>query len=287
MATFRRPAPLARLLESLARQKLPPGVGVEVLVVDDDPDGSAAPVVRRFTDGPHPVHYLVDGQRNLARARNRGVEAARGRWLAFIDDDEVAGESWLAAYLERAAEGEADGWLGPVLPRLEREVTSWLDLESFYARPRHPTGAPLPRGELRTSNAFLRRALFAGRRFDPAFGGPRHFGEDSELFGRWVDTGARFAWCDEAVVEEWLPPERHRLAWLARRAYSGGYVWTRIALRGRPRRAALAHLARSLVLLAAGLALLPGALVLGRRRVARLLLRACMQAGHLAGTWIR
>jgi succinoglycan biosynthesis protein ExoM len=282
VATFRRPAPLARLLESLARQKLPPGVGVEVIVVDDDPDGSAAPVARRFAEGPHPVHYLVGGQRNLARARNRGVEAARGRWLAFVDDDEVAAEGWLAAYWERAAEGEADGWLGPVVPRLERVVTPWLDLRTFYARPRHATGAPVPRAELRTSNAFLGRALFAGRRFDPAFGGPRHFGEDSELLGRWAAAGARFAWCDEAVVEEWLPPERHRLAWLARRAYGGGYAWTRLALRGEPRLAALAHLARSLVLLAAGLALLPGALALGRRRAARLLLRACVQAGHAA-----
>jgi succinoglycan biosynthesis protein ExoM len=251
-------------------------------VVDDDPDGSAAPVARHFADGPYPVHYLVDGHRNLARARNRGVEAARGCWLAFIDDDEVAAESWLAAYFERAAEGEADGWLGPVLPRLEREGTPWLGLESFYARPRHATGAPVPRAELRSSNAFLRRALFAGRHFDPAFGGPRHFGEDSELFGRLADAGARFAWCDEAVVEEWLPPERHRLGWLARRAYWGGYVWTRIALRGRPRRVALAHLARSLVLLAAGLAVLPAALGCGRRRAARLLLRVCVQAGHVA-----
>jgi glycosyltransferase involved in cell wall biosynthesis len=284
VATFRRPAPLARLLESLARQKLPPGVGIEVIVVDDDPEASAAPVARRFAGGPHPVHYLVDGRRNLARARNRGVEAARGRWLAFVDDDEVAAEDWLAAYLERAADGDADGWLGPVLPRLEREGPRWLDLATFYARPRHPTGAPVPGGELRTSNAFLRRALFAGRRFDPAFGGPRHFGEDSELFARLAAAGARFAWCDEAVVEEWLPPERHRLGWLARRAYRGGYAWTRLALRGRPRRAALAHLARSLLLLVAGLALLPGALALGRRRAARLLLRACVQAGHVAGS---
>jgi len=287
VASFRRPAGLARLLESLSRQKLPPGVELEVIVVDDDPEGSAGPVARRFAGAGPRLWYLAHGRRNLASARNRGVEAARGRWLAFVDDDEVAREDWLSAYWERAVEGRADGWLGPVLPRLECAGPAWLDLESFYARPRHPTGTPVPRAELRTSNAFLRRALFAERRFDPAFGGPRHFGEDSDLFGRLADAGARFAWCDEAIVEEWLPPERHRLAWLARRAFSGGTVFTRIALRGRPRRAALLHGARSLLLLAAGALLLPGSLALGRRRAARLLLRVCVQAGHLAGLLAR
>src|SRR5262249_58025127 len=124
---------------------------------------------------------LEEPVRNIAVARNRGVDAAAGRWLAFIDDDEAAEEEWLAAHLERARVGRADGSFGPVLPRLEEVVTPWLAPEIFYARPRHATGRLLGRADLRTSNAFLRAALFQGRRFDPAYG--RSGGSDSELFG--------------------------------------------------------------------------------------------------------
>lgn len=279
VATCRRPAGLARLLESLARQKLPGRLALEVVVVDNDAAGSAAEVLERFA-AALPLRSFVEPRRNVAHARNRCVEEARGHWLAFVDDDEAADEGWLAAYWDRADAGDADGLFGPVRPRLEEVVTPWLEAERFYARPRHATGAPLAAESLATNNAFLRRTLFVGQRFDPAFG--RSGGSDSELFARMQREGARFFWCDEALVDEFVPPERHRLAWLARRAFRGGVVHTRVEARERGRWRCAGRVAPRALAGLVGFGAASGiAAAAGPAAAASPLLRACTQAGHL------
>jgi succinoglycan biosynthesis protein ExoM len=279
VATHRRPEGLARLLASLARQKRPVGLELEVLVVDNDADGSAAPVLERWR-GELPLRSFCEPRRNIAHARNLGLAHARGRWLAFVDDDEEADEDWLAAYWEWAEAGDADGWLGPVLPRYEPAAAPWLEAGGFHARPRHASGARLGLAQLSTSNAFLRRNLLEVRRFDPGFG--RSGGEDTELFARLLRAGAVFRWCDEARVLETIPPARQGLGWLAQRAFRGGVVTSRLerlrlgggsalALRGPRGLAGLALCGAALPLAALG----------GRVPAARAALRACTQAGHL------
>jgi succinoglycan biosynthesis protein ExoM len=281
VATCRRPEGLARLLESLAGQKLPSGCELEVLVVDNDPAGSAGPVLHAF-GGRLPLRVFAEPRRNIARARNRAALAAAGSWLAFIDDDECADETWLAEHWSCVHEYDCDGSFGPVVPRLVENVTPWLAADLFYGHPRHDTGTPLAPADLRAGNAFVRRTLFAGRRFDPEFG--RTGGEDTDLFGRMLAAGARFLWCDEARVTERVPPERHRPAWLSRRAFRGGSVHTRIEARrrrpGAPPRAAAPRAALAALLCAAAL---PPALLLGRAAAFRVWLRLCVQAGHLWG----
>jgi succinoglycan biosynthesis protein ExoM len=283
IATYRRPESLARLLASLSRLKLAAEPTLEILIVDNDPQRSAAATARSLGEFPHPVRWLEDPRPNIAHARNRAVDLAEGRWLAFIDDDEVADEHWLAAYWQRAAEAECDGWLGPVLAPLEENVSGWLDPETFYARPRYATGTLLGRASLRTSNAFVRRALFEGRegrRFDPAFG--RSGGEDCELFGRMLQAGARFCWCDEAIVTEFVPAARYRLAWLGRRAFRGGVVHTRLEQRRLGRGSALVRGgSRALAGLLLFATATPLAALAGRPAAARAWLRTCTQAGHL------
>ena len=278
VATCRRPAGLARLLASLRALTRPAGCELEVVVVDNDPARSAAPVLSDAGCVPG-LRALWEPRRNIARARNRGVEAARGRWLAFVDDDEVVEPGWLAAYWEQACADSADGWFGPVIPALEPGGSSWLP-ESFHARPRFATGAPLGVAQLSTSNAWLRASLFEWRRFDPELG--LRGGSDTELFGRMLREGARFRWCDEARVSESIPAARHRLGWLAQRAFRGGFVHTRLEQRevGRAR-AAWRGLPRAVAALGATALALPVAALGGRTPAARVWLRGCTQVGHL------
>ena len=98
IATFRRPSGLARLLDSLAKLKLPEGVTVEIVVVDNDPAASAAPILAGWRATPHVLRAFGEPRANVSHARNRGVAESRGRWLAFIDDDEVADENWIAGF---------------------------------------------------------------------------------------------------------------------------------------------------------------------------------------------
>jgi len=278
IATYRRPLGLARLLDSLERLKLPSGLRIETIVVDNDEGGSARSIVESRVDSLDPIRYCIEPRRNIAHARNRAVSQARGEWLVFIDDDEAAEEDWIAGYWELIERAQCDGAMGPVLPRLEEVVTPWLDVETFYARCRHATGEPLDAGDLYTSNALVHRRLFDERGFDPAYG--LTGGSDSELFGRMLRSGARFLSCDEARVVEFVPPERHRLGWLAQRAFRGGCVHTRIARSNAPGDW-LNRVLRAAALLCGFAALAPLAALRGRQPLVRVVLRICTQAGHL------
>jgi succinoglycan biosynthesis protein ExoM len=279
VATCRRPEGLSRLLTSLARMRLPKGIRVELIVVDNDPAGSAAAFLAGFA-APFAMRCFAEPRRNIAHARNRAVEEARGRWIAFVDDDEVVDPGWIEAYWSAVDAVACDGFFGPVQRRVEEVVTPWLDVDRFFSGPRLADRASVGPGEFATNNALVRADLFDDRRFDPHFG--LRGGSDTELFARMWSAGAQFCWCDTARVQELIPPGRHRLGWLMRRAFRGGFVTTLLeqrrlgtwtaARRGVPR--ALAAL--SLVILG-----LPLAALAGRAAAARVWLRGCTQAGHL------
>jgi succinoglycan biosynthesis protein ExoM len=284
IATYRRRYGIARLLDSLARLKLPDGVRAEVIVVDNDPASEPSHAPGADAYAPLPLRWLREPRKNIAYARNLAVANARGEWLAFVDDDEVVDERWLAAYCERASEGDADGYFGPVLPRIEARPTSWLDA-SFFERARFATGTRITNLGAHTCNAFVRRSLFRDARFDPSFG--RSGGEDTALFRRLAARGSRFEWVDDAFVHEYVPAERHRPGWLTRRAFRGGCVHAQVEHElGRvPSRSA----AVTQAVAAAGALLLASAALLvgGRARSLRVALHASVQAGkawgHLGG----
>jgi hypothetical protein len=281
IATHRQRWGLSQLLESIARLKQPEDLRAEVIVVDNDPASDPAQAPAAGTQvGDFPLRWLREPRRNDAIARNRALEVARGRWLAFVADGAVLDERWLAAYWSCASEGECDGYFGPVLPCFEVRANPWLDL-SFYPPHRRRTGAPLRSGEPFPWNGFVRRALLRDDRFDPAFA--RAGAEGTALFGALLARGARFAWCDEAIAHTVVPTAWQRPGWLAHRAFWTGCTQASLE-RGLGRvesrsAAATAALARAGALgAAAALALLGG-----RARSLRLALAAADQAGRAWG----
>jgi succinoglycan biosynthesis protein ExoM len=270
-----RPDGLARLLESIGRLKRPPGLALEIVIVHNAAQPAAAD---RAPDPGAPVRHFCEPRANLSHVRNRSVEEARGRWLAFVDDDETVHEGWLAAYWSLAETHDCDGFFGPVLPRLEPAASAWLDAR-FFARERFASGTPIRERGARTGNAFVRRGLFEEFSFDPAFG--RTGGEDSDLFRRMQARGRQFLWCDEAQVDEFVPAERQRVGWLTRRALRGGATYVRVEARTASSRRR--QLARSVLKALVVLVGLPLAAALGRRVALRGWLRVCVQAGKLCG----
>lgn len=97
-----------RCLKSILNQS---GVSLEVIVVDD---GSFDDTVEKANQhhGSTRVSVLTGPNEGPARARNRGVEVARGKYIAFADaDDEVLTEAYstLVDSLERTGSDIATG----------------------------------------------------------------------------------------------------------------------------------------------------------------------------------
>ncbi len=90
--TFRREQALARCLDALARQDLPPAA-FEVIVVDDDARRGASPDLPNVSC-PFALRCVGGGGAGAAGARNEGARHANAPLLLFLDDDVVA-DPWL------------------------------------------------------------------------------------------------------------------------------------------------------------------------------------------------
>src|SRR6476659_2588711 len=79
----------------------------EVVVVDD---GSTDETPLGLTDIGDPRLRVVrhESGRGLPAARNSGISAARGRWVAFLDDDDLWSPVKLRLVLDVAGEANAD-----------------------------------------------------------------------------------------------------------------------------------------------------------------------------------
>src|SRR5208282_1002266 len=77
IATCHRSDRLHALLGDLITQQFPVH---EIIVVDNDADGSARLVVERYArdNPPCPIHYAIEPIRSIALARNRAVALSRG-----------------------------------------------------------------------------------------------------------------------------------------------------------------------------------------------------------------
>jgi glycosyltransferase involved in cell wall biosynthesis len=94
---------LSRTLAGALNQ---PGVEHEVVVVDD---GSVDETPQRLAELRDPRLRVVrhSHPKQLAAARNAGISAARGKWLAFLDDDDLWSPRKLRAQLDAAIAGGA------------------------------------------------------------------------------------------------------------------------------------------------------------------------------------
>lgn len=136
--TFRREA---LLLEALQSALAVPGLALEVLVIDDSPEGGAQAVVQALGD-PR-VQYLQQRPPSGGRPavlRNLGAQIARGRLLYFLDDDDHALPQALAEACRRldgAGCGVAIGLprpFGAVPTRVEEERAYFEAAARFLAR---------------------------------------------------------------------------------------------------------------------------------------------------------
>lgn len=229
ICTFRRPQGLMAALDSVAAQKFPVSVEIEVVVVDNDPNASGHSVYNSFQNS-HPtmrIVYANETTPGISFARNRCLKEASGSWIAFLDDDEQASEIWLSTLWNAAHVHNADATFGPVLPVYEGVAPVWLISACAHERPRFRTGTKISWGDARSGNVLMTRSVveMVGC-FDKRFA--KTGGEDSFFFACALKDGAKLVWCDEAVVNETVPQSRMTQLWVIKRAFYGGRTYARL-----------------------------------------------------------
>lgn len=108
---------LARCLKSLLKLQTPASedsLRFEILVVDNDPSDERT---KELVTSLPEVQYIREPKPGLDFARNRAMQEATGKLLAFIDDDVVVDCKWLDGLMEAWAENpDAGAFTGQVLP---------------------------------------------------------------------------------------------------------------------------------------------------------------------------
>lgn len=89
--TFKRSEDIARAVDSVLAQTLKE---FEVIVVDDNGIGTeygekTAEVMKKYESHERVVYLRHEQNQNGAAARNTGIKAARGEYIAFLDDDDA------------------------------------------------------------------------------------------------------------------------------------------------------------------------------------------------------
>lgn len=223
VVTYRRPDRLSELLTLLPERltEFDDGaLSASVLVVDNDPQRSAEPVVESAAGLD--VTYVVEPEPGVAAARSAALAAAGdAHLLVFVDDDEVPRPGWLPALVATWRDTGADAVVGPVVSVFDVPPDAWATASGIHDRDHHRglvTGQSMPRAATNNLLLDLPRVRALGVDFDPRFG--LTGGEDSMFTGTLVARGGRIVWCAQAVVEDRVPAERMTRNYLIERTES-------------------------------------------------------------------
>lgn len=194
--TFDRGESLRGSLDSLAALEYAGG-DFEVVIVDDGGSRAAEEFAAPYRER---LALAVHRQRNSgpAAARNTGARLARGRYLAFLDDDCTVVPGWLSAF-DRAFETHGEncllgGWT--LNPHPDRVLPMVSDLILGVIRRQY---RPVPGGIYFFGGANLAAPAAAFQRFggfDVAF----DTAEDRELCDRWLHRGGTLVDVPAAVA---------------------------------------------------------------------------------------
>lgn len=204
---MRRPQLLQRAISSVLAQSLS---DIEIVVVVDGPDPETSLYLSQVTDGRF---RYIQNVRPLgsAEARNVGVKAARGEWIAFLDDDDEWRENKLEMQLAAAADVE-----DCVVVSCLSEVVSPL---RRYLWPRRVYDNILPLAEylfdrrtwfrgdtmLQCSSLLMPRWLFLDLMFTPVH-------DDWDFLLRAVNTrGAKICTVEVPLVVHYIENDRQSL----------------------------------------------------------------------------
>lgn len=275
ICTYKRPKLLENLLRELQNQTTDGLFTYSIVVTENDSDQTLKNLVLSYKKQDMiDIEYCCEPEQNIALARNKAIQNAKGNFIAFIDDDEVPGNNWLITLYHALNEYKVNGVLGPVKPHFATEPPLWIVKGKFYERKSHETGFIIQWKNARMGNVLLKKEVIndPDNRFRSEFG---RGGEDRDFFRRVIEKGYVFVWCNEAPVYETIPPERWTRSFMIKRALLRG----KIALLHPPRNTF--NVLKSLIAILIYTFSLPFLFVIGQQVFMKYLIKDCDHIGKI------
>lgn len=217
--TYNRSTLLRKTLSSLLNARVPPGLDVHIIVVDNNSTDDTKALITEIAEQSNGrVSYVFEKQQGRSPALNAGVAASTADLIGFIDDDEEIDQSWYETILPAFTTNDVDFIGGPYVPRFESEVPEWLPKDYTAVvgivdggDKVVPFDASYP-GILMGGNAvFTRETLQRVGPYSTALGrsGTRLLScEDEDMYQRLRAAGARGLYLPQLIVYHFIPRER-------------------------------------------------------------------------------
>ena len=237
ICTWNRSGLLRQTLEQMRTLRIPSGITWELLVVNNNCTDDTSAVLTSFANSL-PIKELEESKLGQSHARNCAVQAARGDYVLWTDDDVLVAPGWLAAYVDVIKQWpEAVYFGGPIEPLFAVEPPAWIRrnidlLEGTFAlRDFGPETRPLRAGELPFgANMGFRTDVLRKLPFNGGLGraGDAHIrGDETELFRALQDAGRLGIWVSGSRVQHYIPAERLTLSYIWKFFHGGGRTFVR------------------------------------------------------------
>ena len=105
MLTYNREALVGRAIESILAQTMR---NFEYIIVDNGSTDRSGEIAEEYAKRDSRIRVLHISKSNIGTGRNAGLDAARGEYVTFIDDDDWVEVDFLEFLLSQAIENDAD-----------------------------------------------------------------------------------------------------------------------------------------------------------------------------------
>ena len=209
----RRDTLVSRTLPAMFDQDLPATDYEIIVVVDGSTDGTTQAL--RELHSPCSLQIIEQSNSGPSAARNRGIQAAKGGLLLFIDDDILCSPSLLRQHVEAHTGPEPAVVYGPIslAPEtppsiLKYAIEAWY--KKYYDHLDSQNGLQWPQDDYLISNSSMPRAtVIACGGFDENMPAK----EDYELGFRLWKMGVQFKYLPQARASEfYVKPNRYVLS---------------------------------------------------------------------------
>ncbi|MEP1231264.1 MAG: glycosyltransferase family 2 protein [Litorimonas sp.] len=227
--TYKRPDGIAVALASVEHETVV-GFDIEIIIADNDPKASAKTFIEKFAaNSSTNIHYVHVPQPGVSNARNGALAVAKGRYIAFLDDDMEAIAPWLTPLITASRLYEAALVFGPataVMPAANKPEYEYMQPE--FSRLPHDTDGIIDEG-VATGNCLidLAKCELPTPPFDLRYN--QTGGEDDALFQTLQAQGVKLAWAQNAKTWEHVPANRATLSYIWKRNLAFGQSPTQLA----------------------------------------------------------
>ncbi len=232
-------------LSSVLDQKAE-GNRYEVIVVDNNSTDGTQSVIMNSSHA-RGIRYVMESAAGLAHARNRGLNEARGEFIAYIDDDVILPNSWVEELFGIIRNNPGlSGAGGPLYPFYTTAKPAWFKDEYGFQMAR-ASDFILERGQafIGANMVWRKDILMAINGFNTDLGmkgSDLGLGEETEAYLKAWETvpDAKFYYSVRLAIKHWMPGNKMSVSYRLRRTFGAGLVTAQLE-----RRTAVAPTARS------------------------------------------